>query len=79
MEDAVTEPAYLAVMNNTAEPDYLVIMNDWEKLDYVAVMDNARASKNAAAIDDAAHNPTYHDTIEDKSDSTAIDVCEVCF
>lgn len=65
MEDTATEPAYFAVIAGMAESDYL------------AVIDDTCAPEHAAALDDAARNPMYHETVENTIESTGIEVFEV--
>lgn len=90
MEDTATEPAYLVVMNDMGEPnclavrenkepDYLAVIDDTVAQNYLARSDDTGAPEHAAAAatGDTAHNPTYHETPEDTSESMHADVCKV--
>lgn len=77
MENTTAEPGYLAPIDVTAEAGCLVAIDDTAEPEYDATSNDTGARECAALTDDVAQNSTYHETVQDMSESTHTDVSEV--
>jgi hypothetical protein len=64
---------YFVVIQNTRVPDHLAVINDTRVPGYVSMIDYMDTPEYATAKDDAGHNRTYHEAVEDTSESMHTD------
>lgn len=69
LTDNTGAPEYAILTDNTRVPDYLAVINDTRVPDYVFIVDYT-----GAPVNDTAHDPAYHEPVNDTSESVHANV-----